>query len=574
MKGCCCLTVQGVAAILITVALIFILAIPLGGYIYRVFVGQRSKLEFIFGPMDRLMYRVIGVNPTVEMDWKAYIRSLLLVNFVMALFVYLIFRLQGILPLNPDRIRGMSWDLAFNTAASFITNTNWQSYAGEQAMSYLGQMAAITYLQFTSAATGVVAVIAFLRGLTAHRGTSLGNFWVDFVRVHTRILLPLAFVFALVLVGLGLPETLQGAQVVHTLSGGTQTIARGPVASLEAIKQLGTNGGGYFNANSAHPFENPSPFTNMLEILAMALISAALITTFSRFIKSRAHAVMLYGLLTVMLLVGTFTVYGAEAAGNPILHHLLGIAGPNMEGKEVRFGTSMSSLFTAVTTAFTTGAVNNMHDSLTPLGGMVSLIFMMFNMVFGGIGVGLLNILMFLIITVFLSGLMVGRTPEIFGKKIESREIKLATAAMLVHPFVILVPTAIAVVTKVGTSSMLNPGLHGFSEVLYAFTSAAANNGSAFAGLNANTVFYNVTLGIVMLLGRYVSMIAMFAMAGSLVKKAVIPETQGTLKTGTFSFGVVFVAVVVIVGALTFFPALAIGPIGEQLQMLSGQLAH
>ncbi|RIV25887.1 potassium-transporting ATPase subunit KdpA [Alicyclobacillaceae bacterium I2511] len=568
------MTVQGVAAILVTVGLIFLLAIPLGGYIYRVFMGQRSKLEGVFGPLDRLLYRVIGVNPAVEMDWKAYIRSLLLVNFVMALFVYLIFRLQGVLPLNPNGIHGMSWDLAFNSAVAFITNTNWQSYAGEQSMSYLGQMVAVTYLQFTSAATGVVAVIAFLRGLVGHRGTSLGNFWVDFVRVQTRILLPLAFLFALLLVGLGLPETLLGAQAVHTLSGGTQIIARGPVASLEAIKQLGTNGGGFFNANSAHPFENPSPLTDVLEIIAMALIPVALITTFAQFIKSRAHAVMLYGLLVGMLLVATFIIYGAEAAGNPIVHHLLGISGPNMEGKEVRFGTSMSSLFTAVTTSTATGAVNNMLDSLTPLGGMVPLLLMMFNMVFGGIGVGLLNILMFLIITVFLSGLMVGRTPEIFGKKIESREVKLAAAAMLVHPFVILVPTAIAVATKMGTSSMLNPGLHGFSEVLYAFTSAAANNGSAFAGINANTVFYNVTLGVVMLLGRYVSMVAMLAMAGSLVKKAVIPESQGTLKTGTLSFGLVFIAVVVIVGALTFFPALAIGPIGEQLQMLSGQLAH
>ena len=567
------MSLAGTIGILAVVALILVLAIPLGGYIYRVFTGQRNWLEPIYAPIERVIYRLVGINPAAEMDWKSYVKAWLLVQFVMALFVYLIFVLQGVLPLNPDHIKGMSWDLAFNTAASFITNTNWQNYAGEQSMSYLGQMVAITYLQFTSAAAGVVAVIAFVRGIVANRGRTLGNFWVDYVKVHTRILLPLAFVFAIVLVGLGLPETLQGAQIAHTLQGGTQTISRGPVASLEAIKQLGTNGGGYFNANSAHPFEDPSALTDVLEILAMALIPSALIATFGKFIKNRKQAAILYVFLTGLLLIGAFTVYASETAGDPLVHHLLGIGGGNMEGKEVRFGQSLSSIFVAATTAFTTGAVNTMHDSLTPLGGMVPIVFMMFNSVFGGIGVGLLNILMFLIIAVFLSGLMVGRTPEIFGKKIEAREIKLATAAMLVHPFVILVPTAIAVATKVGTSSMLNPGLHGFSEVLYAFTSGAANNGSAFAGLNGNTVFYNVAIGLVMLFGRYVSMIAMFAMAGSLVKKSVVPETSGTLRTDTYSFGGVFLAVVVIVGALTFFPAVAIGPIGEHLQMIAGQLA-
>lgn len=567
------MTLAGTIGILAVVALILALAIPLGGYIYRVFTGQRNWLEPIYAPTERLIYRLVGINPAAEMDWKGYVKAWLLVQFIMAIFVYLIFVFQGVLPLNPDRIKGMSWDLAFNTAASFIANTNWQNYAGEQSMSYLGQMMAITYLQFTSAAAGVVAVIAFVRGIVANRGKTLGNFWVDYVKVHTRILLPLAFVLAIVFVGLGLPQTLQGAQTAHTLQGGTQLISRGPVASLEAIKQLGTNGGGYFNANSAHPFEDPTALTDVLEILAMALIPTALIATFGKFIKNRKQSTVLYVFLTAILLVGAFAVYASETAGDPIVQHLLGITGGNMEGKEVRFGQSLSSIFVAATTAYTTGAVNTMHDSLTPLGGLVPIIFMMFNSVFGGIGVGLLNILMFLIIAVFLSGLMVGRTPEIFGKKIEAREIKLATAAMLVHPFVILVPTAIAVVTKAGTSSMLNPGLHGFSEVLYAFTSAAANNGSAFAGLNGNTVFYNVAIGLVILFGRYVSMIAMFAMAGSLVKKAVVPESSGTLKTNTFSFGAVFIGVLIIVNALTFFPALAIGPIGEHLQMLAGQLA-
>lgn len=568
------MTVAGSVGIVAVIAVVLLLGIPFGGYLYRVFTGVRSWFEPVFSLFERLLYKLVGVNQSVQMDWKAYLRALMLVNFMMMIFAYLIFRLQGMLPLNPDHIPGMSWDLAFNTAASFITNTNWQNYAGEQSMSYLGQTLAITYLQFTSAATGFVAAIAFVRGLAANKSDSIGNFWVDFIKIHTRVLLPIAILFAVVLVGLGVPQTLLGAQTAHTLQGATQTISRGPVASLEAIKQLGTNGGGFFNANSAHPFEDPTALTSVLEMIAMGVISVALITTFGKFIANRRQATVLYVFLTAILLIGAFVVYANEAAGNPLVHQALGIVGPNMEGKEWRFGPALSSVFVAMTTAFTTGAVSSMHDSLMPLSGLVPFLFMMFNLIFGGKGVGLLNIIMFLIITVFLSGLMVGRTPEIFGKKIEAREIKLATVAMLVHPFIILVPTAIAVATKAGTSSILNPGLHGFSEVLYAFTSAAANNGSAFAGLNGNTVFYNVTLGIVMLLGRYVSIIAMFAIAGSLARKAVTPASSGTLRTDTFVFGGVFVAVFVIVGALTFFPALAIGPIGEQLQMLSRLAGH
>lgn len=550
------------------IALIVGLSVPMGNYLYRIFGSSQSggHVFFVSG-LERLLYGLIGVNPTVQMDWKAYLRALMLVNFVMMLFAYLIFRLQGVLPMNPDHVPGMSWDLAFNTAASFITNTNWQNYSGEQSMSYLGQMMAITYLQFTSAATGFVAAIAFLRALIGSRAQSVGNFWSDFVRIHTRVLLPLAIVLSLILVSQGVPETLAGAQVAHTLSGGVQTISRGVVASLEAIKQLGTNGGGYFNANSAHPFEDPTALTSVFEMVAMGLLSASLLTLFGRMIGNRRQAFVLYVFMTAILLAGAFVIYANEAAGNPILAHVLGVHGPNMEGKEQRFGIALSSVFAAITTAFTTGAVSSAHDSLMPIGGMVPLLFMMFNLIFGGKGVGLLNILMFLIITVFLSGLMVGRTPEIFGKKIEAREIKLATVAMLVHPVIILFPTALALVTTAGTSSIFNPGLHGFTEVLYAFTSAAANNGSAFAGLNGNTVFYNVILGVVMLLGRYVSLIAMFAIAGSLIAKPVIPESSGTLRTDTFAFGGVFVAVFVIVGALTFFPALALGPIGEQLQM-------
>lgn len=564
------MTVAGSIGILAVVALTLALGIPVGSYITRVFAGKRGRLDTVFGPAERGLFRAVGVDPSVQMNWKAYLRAMMLVNFIMMLFAYLVFRLQGMLPLNPDHSKGMPWDLAFNTAASFITNTNWQNYAGEHSMSYLGQMSAITYLQFTSAATGFVAAIAVLRGLVSNRAESLGNFWVDFIKIHTRLLLPLAILFSFVLIGLGVPETLQGAQVVHTLQGATQTISRGPVASLEAIKQLGTNGGGYFNANSAHPFEDPTALTSLLEMIAMGIISVGMVWTFGQFVRSRKLAIVLYVFLTGILVVGAFVIYASEAGGNPILAHVLGVHGPNMEGKEVRFGPAMSSAFAAMTTAFTTGAVNSMHDSFMPMGGFVPLLFMMFNLVFGGKGVGLLNIILFLIITVFLSGLMVGRTPEIFGKKIEAKEIKLATIAMLVHPFIILVPTAITLMTKTGLSSIANPGLHGVSEVLYAYTSGAANNGSAFAGLNGDTPFFNVTLGLVMLIGRFVSIIAMFAIAGSLAMKAVTPASSGTLRTDTFAFGGMFVVVFVIVGALTFFPVLAVGPIGEQLQMWAG----
>lgn len=562
------MTWLGSIGILVVVAIILLLGIPLGKYIYRVF-GDETETPARGGlaSLEGWLYRAIGVNPRLDMDWKAYLRALLAVNLAMALLAYVLLRLQSWLPLNPDHHTAMSWSLAFNTTASFVTNTNWQNYAGEQALSYFSQMAVITYLQFTSAATGIVAAIAFLRGFSRTRTSSLGNFWADFVRVQTRLLVPLAIIFGVIFMGLGLPQTLSGAARAHTLSGAWQVIARGPVASLEAIKQLGTNGGGFFNANSAHPFEDPTALTSVLEIIAMALIPTALITTFGRFINNMRQARVIYVFLIGLLLLAVFLVYHSEAAGNPILAHTLGVHGANMEGKEVRFGTALSSLFTGVTTAFTTGAVNNMHDSLMPLGGMVPLVLMMFNMVFGGAGVGLLNILMFLIITVFLSGLMVGRTPEIFGKKIEAREIKLATLAMLVHPFIILVPTAIAISTHAGTSSIANPGLHGFTEVLYAFTSGAANNGSAFAGLSGDTVFYNLMLGWVMLIGRYVSLAAMLAIAGSLVSKAHVPESAGTLKTDSYAFGGVFLVVVVIVGALTFFPALAVGPIGEHIQL-------
>jgi len=567
------LTWLGSFQILSVAAIVMLLRIPLGGYMYRVYTGNRSWLEPVYVPVEKFLYRIIGVNPDIEMDWKAYLKSLLLMNFVVMVFAYIVFRLMGHLPLNPDHNPSMPWELAFNEAASFITTTNWQNYSGETGMTYLGQMT-LAFVQFVGPASGIVAVIAFLRGIVNNKAANLGNFWVDCIRTITRILFPIAFVAAIVMIGLGLPQTFLGAQTVHTLQGGAQTISRGPMASLLVIKQLGNNGGGFLNANSASTFENPTAFTNVIEIVLMSILSTGLLVTFGRFIRSRKWAVLLYVFIWGMMLAGAFLVYASESAGNPILHHLLGISGPNMEGKEDRFGIPLSSLFTAVTGGTETGAVDSMHDSLMPLGGFVPLLFMMFNTVLGGAGVGLLNIIMFLIITVFLSGLMVGRTPEIFGKKIEAREIKLAVIAMLTHCLFILIPAAIAVSTKTGTASMSNPGLHGFSEVLYAFSSMAANNGSAFAGLNGNTPFYNLVGGVVMLLGRYVSIIAMFAIVGSLALKPIIPDSPGTLKTDTFTFGWVFIAVVIIVGALTFFPVLAIGPIGEHIQMWAGQLSQ
>lgn len=567
------MTWLGSLQIIIILGCVLAVSLPLGGYLYRVFAGQHNFFERVYAPCEKIIYKIAGINPSVEMDWKGYIRSLLWVNFIMLLFAFVIFRLQGILPMNPDHMKSLPWDLSFNTAASFVTNTDWQNYGGEMSLSYLSQTLAITFLQFAAAATGLAAAFGFVRGIIARKSKNMGNFWVDFIKAHTRILIPGAIVLAIVFIGLGIPQTFQGAQTVHTLQGTVQTIARGPIASLEAIKELGTNGGGFLNANSAHPFENPSILTNILQIITLLSLPTASLFAFGRFLKNRKQSYVLYAVLAGLLLIGTFVIYWGETAGNPILQKVLGVTGTNMEGKDVRFGLPLSSLFSAATTATSTGAVNMMHDSLTPIGGFIPLLFMMFNVVFGGIGVGLINIIMYLIITVFIAGLMVGRTPEIFGKKIEAREIKLATFSLLVHPILILIPTAIALMTRVGTASILNPGSHGFTEVLYAFTSAAANNGSAFGGLSGNTPFYNIILGVVMLLGRYVTLIAMFAVAGSLAAKPHIPESVGTLKTDTFVFSGVFVVITIIVGALTFFPALAIGPIGEQLQMLSGLLS-
>ncbi len=574
---------MGLVGAFLVLVVIALAARPLGRYMFKVFAGRPAFGDRIARPVEALLWRLGGVDPDEGMTWKQYFKAVLWLNLPMALISYVILRTQTHLPLNPDRQGVIAWPLAFNTAASFVANCNWQAYSGEQTMSYLSQLAALVFLQFTTPATGIAMVVGFIRAL-GQKTDTLGNFYADYLRALTRVLLPLAFVGSLVLLAAGVPDTFAGAAVVHTLQGTTQVISRGPVAALEAIKQLGTNGGGFFNANSAHPFENPNWLSNVLEIIMMSTLPIALVFTFGHMVDAQREgtsqaslrigarqANVIFGVTMTVLVACFLIIYGSELGGNPALHSALGVRlAPNMEGHEVRFGQALTALFVNNTTAFTTGAVDTMHDSLTPLAGGTALLLMMLNAVFGGKGVGLLNILMFVVITVFVSGLMVGRTPTLLGKKIESREIRLATVAMLIHPVLILAPTAFALVHRIGTSSLTNPALHGISEVVYAYASAAANNGSAFAGLNANTPFYNVSLGLVILIGRYLSVAAMYALAGSLASKVPAAVTAGTLRTDTWSFGWVYVGVLVIVGALTFFPVLALGPIGEALSMHAG----
>ncbi len=553
-------------------ACLSILAFYLSRYLYRLFEDPAPPGHRLWGWLERALFRAAGVNPEESQPWWRYAQNLLVFNLVLMVLVYAILRLQAVLPLNPERVGGMPPDLAFNTAASFVTNTNWQAYAGEVSLSIGSQMWAITFLQVVAAATGIAMVLPVLRAFRGAELTHLGNFYRDLVRIILGLLLPLSFLLALLFVAQGVPETLSPAVLAHTIYGGIQTIARGPVAGLESIKMLGTNGGGYFNANAAHPFENPSPLTDVESMMAMGLIPVALVFTLGRYLKNMRQAWVVYGVTMFAVVAFGILAYAAESHGNSIMHHLLGILGPNWEGKETRFGIGDSAFYATLTTSFTTGSVNAMHDSFTPLGGLVPLYLMSVNTVFGAVGSGLLNIIMFLILTVFIAGLMVGRTPEIWGKKIEAREIKLASVAMLVHPLIVLVPTALALTNPVTVASILNPAFHGLSEVLYAFTSAAANNGSAFAGLNADTTFYNLAIGIVMLMGRYISVIAMLALAGSVAVKKRAPVTSGTLKTDTWAFGWTYVGVTVLVGALTFFPGMALGPIAEQLAMVAGKL--
>jgi K+-transporting ATPase ATPase A chain len=553
-------------------AVLTVLAWYLSRYLYRLFEDERPPGYRLWGWLDRLIHRLSGVDPSQSVPWWRYLQQLLLFNLALLLMVYAILRLQGHLPLNQGHVPAMSPALAFNTAVSFVTNTNWQAYAGETSLSIGSQMWAITFLQVVAAATGVAMVLPVLRAFAGAELKRLGNFYRDVLRVVLGLLLPLSCLLAILWILQGMPATLSPDVVVHTLSGSMQTIARGPVASLEAIKMLGNNGGGFFNANAAHPFENPTPLTDVESMMAMGLLPMSLVFTLGRYLKNMRQAWVVYTVTTVALVVFGVAAYAAEAHGNTILHHLAGVLGPNWEGKETRFGIGDSSFYATITTAFTTGSVNAMHDSFTPLGGLVPLYLMTVNSVFGSVGAGLLNIIMFLIVTVFIAGLMVGRTPEIWGKKIEAREIKLASVAMLVHPLIVLVPTALALTNPAALASVANPVFHGLSEILYAFTSGAANNGSAFAGLNANTTFYNLAIGIVMLLGRYVSVIAMLALAGSVALKKRTPVTAGTLKTDTLAFGWTYVGVTVLVGALTFFPGMALGPLAEQLAMLAGRL--
>lgn len=546
------------------------LAVALGAWMHRVFTSTEHNA------LERGLYRLLGVDPEEPMSWRRYATALLLSNGAMMLLGYALLRLQQRLPGDSLRRASQPPDQAFNTAASFITNTNWQSYSGETSLSNLSQMAVITFLMTVSAATGIAAAAAFIRGLARRDAAEIGNYWVDLTRATCRLLLPICFVLALVYVWQGMPQTLRAESVVTTLEGQRQQLIVGPVASLEAIKHVGTNGGGFFGMNAAHPFENPTPLTNTLHILSMLLIPSALTYTFGAMVRRRRQGWAFFGAFVVMFVGFLAVVYGAERGGNPRLA-ALGVdqaasalqAGGNMEGKELRFGVAQTSLFVTTTTAATTGSVDAMHSSLTPVGGLVPLAQMMLNNVFGGDGVGLINLLTYAILTVFLVGMMIGRTPEFLGKKIEAREMKFVMLAVLAHAFTILGFTALACVTPSTVDSLANRGPHGFSEVLYAYTSGTANNGSAFAGFNANTPFLNATIGLAMLAGRYLTLFPMLAVAGSLAAKRDVPAGAGTMATDTPLFTGLLVFVVLVVGGLTFLPALALGPIVEHLLMSS-----
>jgi K+-transporting ATPase ATPase A chain len=566
------MTTNGLLQIFLFIAILVAVAKPLGAYMARVYEGRPLwGLDRALGPVERLIYRVCGVRPEEEMDWKGYALAVLLFSAVGMIVLYLQQRTQQWLPFNPQKLGAVPADSSLNTAASFTTNTNWQAYSGETTMSDLTQMAGLAVHNFTSAATGMAILVAFIRGIARRRTNTLGNFWVDLTRTTLYILLPLSLVLSLVLVSQGVVQTLSAYRKVPLVEAAReQTLAVGPVASQAAIKHLGTNGGGFFNANAAHPFESPSPFTDLLLILAETAIAASLCHTFGKMVGDTRQG---WAILAAMLIVlASFQLFGywAEAQGNPRIA-ALGVAGGNMEGKEVRFGVARSALFAAATTATSSGAVNSMHDSFTPLGGLVPLGLMQFSeTILGGVGSGLYGMLIFVIVAVFLAGLMVGRTPEYLGKKIESYEVKMAALIVLIMPLVVLLFTAVAVVAGPGLKGIANPGAHGFSEILYAYSSMGNNNGSAFAGISANTPFYNLTGAVAMLVARFWLAIPTLAIAGSLAKKKLVPAGPGTLPTHTPLFVVLLIGVIVLVGALTFFPALALGPIVEHLQRVGG----
>ncbi|WP_027161360.1 potassium-transporting ATPase subunit KdpA [Mesorhizobium sp. WSM1293] len=565
------MTLNGWIQILVYCGIVILLVKPLGGYMHRVFNGDRTLLSPVFGPLERGLYRVCGTSEREEQHWTTYAVALLLFNLAGFLVLYALQRLQGSLPYNPAGMTAVEPGLAFNTAASFMTNTNWQNYGGESTMSYLVQMAGLTVQNFVSAATGIAIAIALIRGFARASGKSIGNFWVDMTRSTLYLLLPFCIVLTLAYVWLGMPQTLGAYVNATTLEGAQQTIAVGPVASQVAIKMLGTNGGGFFNANAAHPFENPDAISNLIQMVSIFAIGAALTNVFGRMIGNQRQGWAILSAMGVMFIAGVAICYWAEAAGNPLVH-ALGIDGGNMEGKETRFGIALSALFAVITTAASCGAVNAMHGSFTALGGMIPIINMQLGeVIVGGVGAGLYGILMYIVVAVFVAGLMVGRTPEYLGKKIEAKEVKMAMLAILCLPLAMLIFTAIAVVLPTGVASMGNAGPHGFSEVLYAYTSAAANNGSAFGGLSGNTPWYNITIGIGMLMGRFLVIIPALAIAGSLVAKKTVPASAGTFPTDGPLFVGLLVGVILIVGGLTFFPALAVGPIIEHLAMAHGQ---
>ncbi len=568
------MTLLGWAQIVLYCLVIVALARPLGGYMTRLFAGERMFLSPVLGPVERGFYRASGVDGRAEQHWVTYGLAMLAFNAAGFLLLYGLLRLQPFLPLNPQSMAAPSAPLSFNTAVSFVTNTNWQNYGGESTLGYLVQMAGLTVQNFVSAATGIALAVALVRGFTRKGSSTIGNFWADLIRCTLYLLLPLCLVLALFYVWQGVPQNLDPYVSATTLEGGRQTIAQGPVASQLAIKMLGTNGGGFFNANSSHPYENPTPLGNFVQIVTIFALGAGLTNLFGRMAGDERQGWAILAAMVVLFLMGVAVAYWAEAQANPALT-ALGVDGTmgNMEGKEVRFGIAASALFAVITTAASCGAVNAMHASFMPLGGMIPLINMeLGEIIVGGVGAGLYGMLLFVIVAMFVAGLMVGRTPEYAGKKLEAKEVKMTMLAILILPLAMLGFTALAVVTEPGLAGPLNQGPHGFAEVLYAYTSAAANNGSAFAGLGGNSLFYNTTLGLAMLLGRFGMIVPMLAVAGSLAAKTRLAPSAGTLPTDGGLFVGLLVGVVLIVGGLTFFPALALGPIAEHLAMLSGTL--
>lgn len=579
--------------LILTILIYLVIVIPIGNYLYHIAAGKRTFADPVMDRFDGLIYKISGIRREQGMNWKQYALALLGTNAVMILLGYIVLRVQSIGLFNPNGIGSMEETLSFNTIISFMTNTNLQHYSGESGLSYLSQMLVITFMMFVSAATGYAACIAFVRGLAGKTKDNVGNFFVDLVRVTTRVLLPFSIVGGLLLVWQGVPQTFGGNVVVDTIEGAKQVIAMGPVAALEIIKHIGTNGGGFLGANSSTPIENPTMLTNLIELYSMMILPGACVIMFGKMVHDRKRdqaapqaAVKtaaktreslsarwfgregrtIFAAMSILFVLGLALCFWAESQGNPLLADAgLNQSQGSMEGKEMRFGIAQSAMFTTTTTSFTTGTVNNMHDTLTPLGGLVPMLHMMLNVVFGGKGVGLMNMIMYAILAVFICGLMIGRTPEYLGKKIEGREMKLTALCIIVHPLLILAFSALAVGTSAGAAGITNPGFHGLSQVLYEYASSAANNGSGFEGLADNTYFWNITTGLAMFFGRYLSIVIQLAIVGSLMKKRFVSESVGTLHTDTASFPIILVVVVYIFAALTFFPALALGPIAEHL---------